>query len=848
MSKVIRKVYLLSALFFALVLLVLTPMSCGGGGGGGLKITPTPNTGTNQPGSSNDNITRPDENNGELTVNAPEVAKTAGEVGGVVLDAEGNAIDDLELYLDSVNNFVGSTDEEGKFLISGVDTGTHEVIIGLEGEDVAKFSVNYTGSAPLNTVLAPSNVRVTSQEGQAGRLVGRVTDLEDNPIAGVKVLVFDRSGFFLLRRTGELGFYEFEAIPAGNYFLIGFKRGYRTHVGQVSIEAGKTTEYNFQMARLNTGGVRGIVTDSERHPIAEAHVFLLYRERHSDASRPPAFHTMTNGDGFYAFEGVPAGPADMLVFKPEYLPADAEVVIPPNEMIVKNFVLFPHEPPPPRFSSLSGKVFAYGNDASSPGEPIPGARIQLRRPDVEFEAFTDQEGFYHFVEIPSGGYGFRVSAEGFQTVEGEIFLEPGENHRDFFLRRNEQHEWGRIEGVVFWGESDDPVAGALVELWRQNSDGTMQKTRTTQTNEHGAFVFEEVAPGLVVLKAFKEDATGAVEAQVPPGETVRVNIRIFRENHFGMIKGTVFAGEPNGGGQGVPVPGAVVKLFRGEADPNRPPIRVTETDGNGYYQFGELEPSGDFPYWIIAEKVIEDQHWRGAVDGINLGSGEVKIVDIFMHSVDGPPPPEYGAIGGVIWREIEGREEFVVGALVLLFRGEPGENNPPIRETRSGDQGWYHFGDVPPSGDLPYFVVAKKEFDSGWWFGHSDGFFLRAGEEKRVDVRLYPPEPNPENGKVCGSVWRIFENGEEVLPNALVLLYKGDPSRGEVIRETRTGEDGWYTFEDVPPSGDVPYVVVAKWWDHEERLWKGMEDFHLAPGEEREVHIQVFLQQDGGGA
>ena len=151
----------------------------------------------------------------------------------------------------------------------------------------------------------------------------------------------------------------------------------------------------------------------------------------------------------------------------------------------------------------------------------------------------------------------------------------------------------------------------------------------------------------------------------------------------------------------------------------------------------------------------------------------------------------------------------------------------------------YHFEMLPPSGDLPYVVYARKWFGDVKWEG-AKPFHLAPGEEKQVCVQIYPPGPPPETGSVEGCVWRMIEGDEEVVPNALVLLYHGEPGEeNPPIGETHTNDDGRYGFAGLLPSGDIPYFVVAKKW-YGDVLWKGMKHFWLQPGEDKEVHIQIF--------
>jgi len=176
---------------------------------------------------------------------------------------------------------------------------------------------------------------------------------------------------------------------------------------------------------------------------------------------------------------------------------------------------------------------------------------------------------------------------------------------------------------------------------------------------------------------------------------------------------------------------------------------------------------------------------------------------------------------------------------VLLFHGEPGPNNPPLRETRTNDDGRYAFPELPPSGEMPYFVAAEKRFGDMLWRG-IENFHLGPGENKEVNIQLHPQGPPPEFGSVEGTVWRVIEGNEEVVPGALVLLFHGEPGpNNPPLRETRTNDDGRYCFVEVPPSGPVPYFLIAK-KRYGNILWQGLEDFHLAPGENKEVNIQIF--------
>jgi hypothetical protein len=817
------------ATLFGLIALFVVLSACGGGGGGS-KALITPPVGTDQ-NSGNNPLPPAFES---VDVEVPLEAEEAGEIGGVVADYLGNTVPDLEVYLNSPDNLVSSTDEDGKFVVAGVVAGEHELMIGIEGTVVASYTLNYDDTTPMNLALSPSGLRTVSEFERFGALAGRVTNEQENPVPGVRVLIFNGQGFFLVKRTNENGVYEFPRVPVGEYHLLGYKRGYRTHVGQVAINADELTHYDFVMRGFPVGRVVGTVGDEEGRALPRVHVFLLYRE--GDGDRPPlSFHAMTNEHGEYAFYEVPAGLADMLAFKPGYEPEDAVVTVPPQGQVVQNFVLHqtgpPPPPPPPDVASLSGHVFG-GED-----HPLGGALVELfRGDDLYFSATTGDEGVYHFEEIPVGHYVFEVSAEGYGAIRGELVLQPGQNHRDFYLPPNPP-PFGSIEGTVFWGESEERVVGARVELWVPGEGGELHKIRETQTNENGRFCFGEVPPGPGLVKAFKEDHAGAAEYFLEPGQNIEVTLGIFPSQEWsGKIIGRTRIVDPEHPDQFINIPGVEVKLFYGPPGEDNPPLAVTYSGDGGLYQFLNLPPTEpDRQYVLVAHKQMEGQMWVGMED-TPLGENQVVELHITLHP-EGPPP---GAIFGFVFKgETDAK---VPGAHALLFHGEPGEENPPIRDTWSTDGGAYHFGELPPSGDLPYVIVAEKEIEGQLWRGAADTH-LEQGQEKRVDVHIFPAPP--PNSVLFGKVLRPDpENPDHLIPvpGAVVKLWHGAPG-GPPLRTAETGPEGWFEFGELLPSGEVPYTLFAERWIEEVHFAGWADGIWLPPGQE--VRVDVVVHAEG---
>jgi hypothetical protein len=820
------KKHLLFAALLGLLLAILT--ACGGGGGGSrTPVLNNPGGNDQQPATFN-----------PVEVSIPQVAESGGELGGIVADFVGTPVPDLEVYLDSATNVVSTTDENGNFLAADVSSGDHTISIGVEGIQVASYAVTYDASMPMNLAISPASLRNVSSDLNYGRLEGHVSNAAGENLQGVHILLFNNEQYFMLRGTNADGFYDFSQVPVGNYSLIGYKRGYRMHVGSVAITSGGTTVHDFVMEGMPIGRVIGVVRNEEEQPIARTHVFLMYRD-HEDSREPPAFHTLTNQHGEYAFADVPAGAADMLAYHPEFEPADSEVAVPPQGQVIQNFILrhnAPPPPPPPDYGTLSGIVFNGEN------QPIGGATIVLEREDLRFTAESNQEGYYQFGELPVGPFVFNVSAEGYEPVRGQLAIIPGQNCKNFFLGVNPP-PGGTVCGIVLWGDTQEVVVGARVEVWVPGQDGTMQKIREGESNENGQFGFAEIPPGPGAIKAFKNEAAGAVDYQLEPGGNVTVTIPIFAQQQWsGKICGRTKMGNPDDPNGYVLVPGTDVKLFRGEPGPNNPPIASTISDVDAYYEFAGLAPTGDGPkYWVVGRKDIDSGIVVEGRACTFLGENEVVELHIFMAPV-GPPPPMTSKIHGKVVMGNTDPPAGVVGACVRLFHGLPSPNNPPMRTTASGDGGYYAFPELPPSGDLSYFVFASKIIENIEYVGQVETG-LAENEIKIIDVPIFQAQPPPA-GMLYGRVWRPDpENLGSVIPvpGATVRVFHGDPNQPPLYTVT-TGPEGWYEIRDIPPSGNQPYGIVADIWINEVHFI-GDGSALVPPGES--VQKDILIQAQG---
>jgi hypothetical protein len=205
-----------------------------------------------------------------------------------------------------------------------------------------------------------------------------------------------------------------------------------------------------------------------------------------------------------------------------------------------------------------------------------------------------------------------------------------------------------------------------------------------------------------------------------------------------MLYGRVWRPDPENLGSVIPVPGATVRVFHG--DPNQPPLYTVTTGPEGWYEIRDIPPSGNQPYGIVADIWINEVHFIG--DGSALvPPGESVQKDILIQA-QGPPPPTGGAIHGLIRRQNPEDPNLppfsVPGATVKLYHGQPGPDNPPIRELLSNDLGQYLFDGLGPSGDIPYIAVSEKIILEVLWVGSSETY-LEQGQNVELHIMMWPP-------------------------------------------------------------------------------------------------------------
>ncbi len=178
------------------------------------------------------------------------------------------------------------------------------------------------------------------------------------------------------------------------------------------------------------------------------------------------------------------------------------------------FLMFP-------FLSLYGKANIYGHvtDAAS-SATVEGIKITLVNIPCQ-EAMTDAEGFYQFVNIPSGKYTVYMEIPaGYMEVSANpvvVSLENLDAKANFSLSLP-----GRIEGVIKDSYTNLPIPHANVDIKRGS-----RVVASTVTDEQGYYYVSGLAPKPHILKVKAPSYQSNGQIIIPiAGQTTLFNLAL----------------------------------------------------------------------------------------------------------------------------------------------------------------------------------------------------------------------------------------------------------------------------------------------------------------------------------
>ena len=668
-----------------------------------------------------------------------------------------------------------TTDENGEFRIEGLPVGAQLLAIASKenyNRIEQMFVIPNSGSLEKTFVLTPlvsptatpTSTEPPADSGICGLVVEQSLLDVILPIPGALVEVYpgayvaaDASGSVVATpttepiarvRTDEKG--HFCAVPlAPGFYAVsvradGFFPGFRA----VQVPEGNPIEIVVPLEKKtdptitptpseDTGAIFGQVTtlagddpsSPSAVPVPGAEVLVIRnilpptvvadtgRTDTSIGLPAPIAKAVTNREGKYEIANIPAGEYLVIVAKPGFKYAEAQVEVAAGASVEASFVLEPQsgptvtptEPPPADAGALYGMV--YNELAMSPMPmPIAGAEVVVY-PRAALEkgvagttvpilgrAKTNEKGLYRIEDIAVGPVVVAAMKQGWQRKEVRAFVYPSTDTLvNIGLAPSEvttptltvtptltPTEAARVFGHVAAVDASgklSPIPGAKVCLVQGLRTNTVQPepVQCAETNEQGRYSMEVPAGEYAAIAEAAGYQRSIKAIQLKPGVnpildfalTPEVDPTATPEPGLGGVKGIVTNFVPTG--QGRPtllIAGAVVSLYSA----NSSGVRINEavarakTNENGEYAIDGVAAGA---YLAVAEK----EGYERDVKTVKVIAGEVAEASFALKerseettTPTPTPEPKRGAIVGLVAAASDATTQPIAGALVVAVR------------------------------------------------------------------------------------------------------------------------------------------------------------------------------------
>ena len=241
-----------------------------------------------------------------------------------------------------------------------------------------------------------------------------------------------------------------------------------------------------------TATVFGTVTDGTA-PIPDATVKLF------DSLGAPYQHTVTDENGAYTLEGIPAGTYTVAGVKDGYLLSDgAGVVLSSGDTTQVNLVCT--QDASLALGTIAGVVQTLVNLVQT---PLSGAKISLLNAASEVVAttYSVDDGEFAFYDLADGAYTLIASAAGYITTSpmAVTILDGSIANVVLSMTVDSRTYNGTVSGIIR-DQNGNAVAGCFVGLF-QVAAGQELLIATTKTNTDGKYLFGGVTSGEYLVKA-----------------------------------------------------------------------------------------------------------------------------------------------------------------------------------------------------------------------------------------------------------------------------------------------------------------------------------------------------------
>ena len=788
--------------------------------------------------------------------------------------------------LDNAGNVVATTttDASGAYAFTNLEEGTYKVRVRKEGpiadldqtEDPDATKDNTSGDITLelnDPIKENVNFGYISDNSISGTVYrddnrsGALNSGESGyPEQTVQLL--DKDGTVIATtKTDANGMYSFDKLPDGTYSVKVVKDGALADTEQtgdpdstldnasepITLDEANPTKKDVDFGYVPDYFIKGtIYRDGNRSGALDTDEKLYegVTVQLRDADGTVVATTMTDADGAYSFDKLPAGTYTVTVVQdgpiagleqtgdPDATKDNAsEPITLNNDNPSTTDVNFGYV----NNNSLSGTVYRDDSrngdqDGTEPG--YSGVTVQLLDKDGQVIATTttDANGNYSFDKLPDGTYSVTVVKDGEladteQTEDPDTTKDnasepvtlnednPSKDHIDFGYVPDYS-----IHGLVYrdgdrsesHGAGEKGYANQTVEL--RDKDGKVVATTTTDAD--GAYSFEKLPAGDYTVKVVKDGALTDLDQTEDPDSTkdstsgvisLSNDHRTQTDVNFGYIannsiNGTIYRDGDRDGRKGDTegrYSGVTVQLL----DASGNVVATTTTDKDGKYSFEHL-PDGTYSVKVVKDGALTDTDQTGDPDNKLDNASEPITLDEknpTKGDVDFGYVPN-NTIKGTVYRDdnrdktINGNEPGLERVSVQLL-DEDGKVLQTLDTDADGNYAFQHL----PDGKYTVKVVRSssiKDYDQ------------TEDPDATVDDTSAVYTMGPENSlqenvnfgyvpdySIAGRVYRdadksgSYTDGEETFEGVTVDLIDAS---GTVVATAMTTADGTYSFEKLP--------------------------------------------------
>ena len=788
--------------------------------------------------------------------------------------------------LDNAGNVVATTttDASGAYAFTNLEEGTYKVRVRKEGpiadldqtEDPDATKDNTSGDITLelnDPIKENVNFGYISDNSISGTVYrddnrsGALNSGESGyPEQTVQLL--DKDGTVIATtKTDANGMYSFDKLPDGTYSVKVVKDGALADTEQtgdpdstldnasepITLDEANPTKKDVDFGYVPDYFIKGtIYRDGNRSGALDTDEKLYegVTVQLRDADGTVVATTMTDADGAYSFDKLPAGTYTVTVVQdgpiagleqtgdPDATKDNAsEPITLNNDNPSTTDVNFGYV----NNNSLSGTVYRDDSrngdqDGTEPG--YSGVTVQLLDKDGQVIATTttDANGNYSFDKLPDGTYSVTVVKDGEladteQTEDPDTTKDnasepvtlnednPSKDHIDFGYVPDYS-----IHGLVYrdgdrsesHGAGEKGYANQTVEL--RDKDGKVVATTTTDAD--GAYSFEKLPAGDYTVKVVKDGALTDLDQTEDPDSTkdsasgvisLGNDHRTQTDVNFGYIannsiNGTIYRDGDRDGRKGDTegrYSGVTVQLL----DASGNVVATTTTDKDGKYSFEHL-PDGTYSVKVVKDGVLADADQTGDPDN-KLDNASQPITLDENNPTKGDVDFGYvpnNTITGTVYRD-DNRDKMINGDEPGLERvsvqllDEDGKVLQTLDTDADGNYAFQHL----PDGKYTVKVVRSssiKDYDQ------------TEDPDATVDDTSAVYTMGPENSlqenvnfgyvpdySIAGRVYRdadksgSYTDGEETFEGVTVDLIDAS---GTVVATAMTTADGTYSFEKLP--------------------------------------------------